>query len=182
MNATTGARKPWLFGPVPDLLWGSGLAYHFVFVMLLVAATQVRTLFPPWALLLAVVFLSMPHYGATILRAYEKREDRRAYMLFTVYTTILLAMAFYFFVRGSSTRGGKCRRFPPLVYFDSHSNQTSELWPTRPGGAASSDRIQDCVNLRPNVFSQNSKIASASASPTRNTEHGMGEAHPGLTA
>ena len=39
-----------------------------------------------------------------------------------------------FFVRTSSTRSvntrGKCRRFPPLVYFDSHSNQTSELWPT----------------------------------------------------
>jgi hypothetical protein len=24
---------------------------------------------------------------------------------------------------------GKCRRFPPLVYFDSHSKQPSELWP-----------------------------------------------------
>ena len=39
-----------------------------------------------------------------------------------------------FFVRTSSTRGvntrGKCRRFPPLVYFDSASRQTSELWPS----------------------------------------------------
>ena len=95
MNASADARKPWLFGPVPDLLWGSGLAYCFVFGLLLVAAPQARTLFPPWAMLIAVVFLSMPHYGATLLRVYEKREERQAYTLFTVYTTILLAMAFY---------------------------------------------------------------------------------------
>lgn len=95
MNVAADTRKPWLFGPVPDLLLGSGLAYCFVFGLLLVAATQVRTLFPPWAMLLAVVFLSMPHYGATLLRVYEKREERRAYVVFTVYSTILLAMAFY---------------------------------------------------------------------------------------
>ncbi len=31
--------------------------------------------------------------------------------------------------QGVNTRG-KCRRFPPLVYFDTHAKQPSELWPT----------------------------------------------------
>lgn len=30
---------------------------------------------------------------------------------------------------GMTTRG-KCRRFPPLVYYDAQSKQPSELWPT----------------------------------------------------
>jgi hypothetical protein len=46
-------------------------------------------------MLIAIVFISMPHYGATLLRVYERREERRAYALFTVYATILLAAAFY---------------------------------------------------------------------------------------
>jgi len=39
-----------------------------------------------------------------------------------------------FYVRITSNQGthnrGKCRRFPPLVYFDAHGKQPSELWPT----------------------------------------------------
>ncbi len=39
-----------------------------------------------------------------------------------------------FFVRSSASYGvntrGKCRRFPPIVYFDATAKQPSELWPT----------------------------------------------------
>ena len=39
-----------------------------------------------------------------------------------------------FFVRMSSNRGtitrGKCRRYPPMVYFDSHAKQVLEIFPS----------------------------------------------------
>ena len=38
--------------------------------------------------------LGMPHYGATLVRVYERREDRRKYAVFSVYATLLLAAVF----------------------------------------------------------------------------------------
>jgi hypothetical protein len=88
------ARKPWLFGPVQDLLWGSGLAYLTIFLLLLVAGQQVRAVAPQWFIALLVVLLSMPHYGATLLRVYESPDDRRRYRSFALYTTLLFALLF----------------------------------------------------------------------------------------
>jgi hypothetical protein len=88
------ARKPWLFGPAHDLLWGSGLAYLAIFLLLLVAGQQVLAVAPQRFMALLVVLLSMPHYGATLLRVYEFPEDRERYRAFAIYTTLLFAVLF----------------------------------------------------------------------------------------
>jgi tetratricopeptide (TPR) repeat protein len=94
MAAGTRAPARWLFGPVPDLMFGCGLAYLLVFVVLVVAGAEVRSLVPVGALVLGGLITGTPHYGATLLRAYERREDRRGYALFTVWVTLVLAVAF----------------------------------------------------------------------------------------
>jgi tetratricopeptide (TPR) repeat protein len=81
----------WLYGPGRDLLVGCGLWYAAAFVLLVLYGESIREhggrLWIPFVTLL----VSTPHYGATLVRAYERRSDRRAYTLFTVYATALLA-------------------------------------------------------------------------------------------
>ena len=36
----------------------------------------------------------MPHYGGTLVRVYDQRKDRRAYAIFSVWATALLAALF----------------------------------------------------------------------------------------
>src|SRR5512134_142513 len=87
--AAAPASRRWLFGPVSDLLLGCGVAYMLVFAALCAAGSTVRgigsvTLVP----FLLIILTGVPHYGATLLRVYERGEDRRAYVFFTVYLTI----------------------------------------------------------------------------------------------
>ena len=87
----SGSR--WLFGPASDLLLGYGLGYLLTIpLLLLLVAQQSHSEWPQWIAVGLALFVSYPHYGATILRAYEKREERRKYFLFTVYATIALAL------------------------------------------------------------------------------------------
>lgn len=85
--------SPWLFGPAADLLLGYGLGYLLtVPLLLLLVAQQTLSVWPQWLAVGFALFVSYPHYGATILRAYEKREERRKYFLFTVHASIALAI------------------------------------------------------------------------------------------
>ena len=91
MAASAPAPRAWLFGPIPDLLLGCGALYLFVtlayvFSDVPLPGNQTRALL--------VLALSTPHYGATILRVYEQRQERRAYALFAVWATLLVAGAF----------------------------------------------------------------------------------------
>ena len=68
-------RQRWLFGPVSDLTLGCGLGYAALFTAFLVAGTQnAATL--TWIPLISI-FTGTPHYGATLLRVYEQRSERR---------------------------------------------------------------------------------------------------------
>jgi tetratricopeptide (TPR) repeat protein len=87
-------RGGWLFGPVPDLLLGCGVGYALVLVLLCFFGTEIRTALWAGALPFVSVLVGAPHYGATLLRVYERREDRRAYALFAVHATIVLALLF----------------------------------------------------------------------------------------
>jgi tetratricopeptide (TPR) repeat protein len=93
----TGAR--WLFGPVPDLLFGCGLAYMLLFLAFTAGGAALREAQPVWLFSFIVLALSIPHYGATLVRAYESRADRHAYALFTVGATLLVVAAFLAGVR-----------------------------------------------------------------------------------
>ena len=94
-SSASGERSgsPWLFGPAADLLLGYGLGYLLtVPLLLLLVAQQTLSVWPQWIAVGFALFVSYPHYGATILRAYERREERRKYFLFTVHATIALAI------------------------------------------------------------------------------------------
>ena len=102
MSVTTAGMQPrsertgaWLYGRSTDLFIGCGLAYVLSIPLLfgLSEATGVREW--PVALMVGLALLvNGPHYGATIVRAYEAREDRRKYFVFTVYLTLAVAALF----------------------------------------------------------------------------------------
>lgn len=92
--ASSPARSRWLFGPVPDLLLGCGLGYAFVFAILATAGPDMRRLLPIGLLPLVAMVTGTPHYGATLLRVYERREDRRSYAFFAVWITAVIWIAF----------------------------------------------------------------------------------------
>ena len=60
-----GASRParWLFGPIPDLLFGCGVAYLAVFVGLAVVGPDVTRWLPASILPLLTVVAGGPHYG-----------------------------------------------------------------------------------------------------------------------
>ncbi len=89
-----GAPSGWLFGSASDLLLGCGLLYALFFAVLLFAGREVRLGTPGLLLSLAFLAVSIPHYGATLLRVYERARDRRSYAFFSVWATLALAAAF----------------------------------------------------------------------------------------
>jgi hypothetical protein len=93
------AASPWLFGPARDLLLGCGLLYVVAFAAMSVAGDAVRGALPLGLAILPITFLSLPHYGATLLRAYGTADDRRRYRFFTVWTTAALLALFAWSVR-----------------------------------------------------------------------------------
>jgi len=83
----------WLHGAAADLLLGAGLAYLLSIPLLLVAANVLGL--SEWSLeavLLMGLAFSTPHYGATLLRVYERAEDRRRYAYFAVHASIAIAL------------------------------------------------------------------------------------------
>jgi tetratricopeptide (TPR) repeat protein len=102
MSVTAEVAQPrsdrataWLYGRRTDLLIGCGLAYVLSIPLLfgLSEATGLREWPVVWMVGLALL-VNGPHYGATIVRAYEAREDRRKYFVFVVYLTLAIAALF----------------------------------------------------------------------------------------
>ena len=97
MSTTTAnpsaLENAWLFGRGTDLLIGCGLAYLlFIPVLLLVSGATGVTDWPPFLVIALGLLTSTPHYGATLLRVYQTREDRRKYALFALWITIGLLL------------------------------------------------------------------------------------------
>jgi len=86
MPATSSSR--WLFGPLPDLLLGCGIGYGLIFTLLVVAGPQIRATLPDGLMPLVLLVTGTPHYGATLLRVYERAEDRHAYVFFSIWATL----------------------------------------------------------------------------------------------
>jgi len=89
-------RSPnWLEGPLPDLLLGAGglylLSIPIFWLALHDAVASDWSFTPVWIL---AILIASPHYGATLVRAYEQREERRRYTLFTIWGTLLVAGLF----------------------------------------------------------------------------------------
>ncbi|MFP8879873.1 MAG: tetratricopeptide repeat protein, partial [Myxococcota bacterium] len=84
----------WVYGPAWDLLVGCGLWYVLALIVFSFAGEGIRSGGAMVVLPFAVLVFGTPHYGATLLRVYERREDRRGYALFAVHASIALALAF----------------------------------------------------------------------------------------
>ena len=91
---TMSADRRWLFGPISDLLFGCGIAYIGIFALLSFGLEAVEAAVPIWSFLIISLFISAPYYGATLLRVYERCEDRQAYTIFTIYATAVIWAAF----------------------------------------------------------------------------------------
>jgi tetratricopeptide (TPR) repeat protein len=92
MSAPAVADRGWVFGALPDLLLGCGLGYLLLAGGATLLAADPAALLP-WAILLATL-TGMPHYGATLLRVYERRADRRRYAFFAVWATLAIWATF----------------------------------------------------------------------------------------
>lgn len=87
-------REGQLFGPAVDLLIGCGLGYLLSIPLLYWVGTASNTAtWPPVLVLVMGLLVNSPHYGATLVRVYEDREDRRKYALFSIYATVALVAA-----------------------------------------------------------------------------------------
>jgi cytochrome c-type biogenesis protein CcmH/NrfG len=92
MASSIEAKRGWVFGPGPDLLLGCGLGY-----LLLAGSASLlpidRSDLVLWGGIL-VGLVGMPHYGATLLRVYQRPEDRRRYAIFGIWASLLVWGAF----------------------------------------------------------------------------------------
>ena len=98
---TIPSRGPgWLHGAATDLFIGAGLAYVLTVPALLwLGHALALERWPLEVTLILGLAFSAPHYGATLLRVYERREDRRRYRLFAVHTSLALIVLLGFAIR-----------------------------------------------------------------------------------
>jgi len=94
MAAGARSQSPWLFGPLPDLAIGCGLAYAGIFAIFSLAGPGLISSLPVVLGALITLLLSGPHYGGTLLRVYENRADRQSYAIFSIWATLAVAIAF----------------------------------------------------------------------------------------
>src|SRR5262249_59969621 len=94
MAKAAAARRIWFFGPWSDALLGCGLVYVWLFAMQSLGGPPLRRVVPLDLAPFLAILLGMPHYGATLLRVYARREDRRRYAVFAVWATAAMAVAF----------------------------------------------------------------------------------------
>jgi hypothetical protein len=92
--AAPSTGSAWLYGPVSDLLFGAGLVYVPVFAALALAGGAIQAWLPVTLMPLLMVTINGPHVGATLLRVYERAEDRQRYRFFAVHATLAIAALF----------------------------------------------------------------------------------------
>jgi len=85
----------WLHGPASDLLLGCGALYLVFFAVQSVAGDAMRGLLPLALAPLLTLMVSVPHYGATLLRVMERPADRRTYGRVTTWTTVGAMIALF---------------------------------------------------------------------------------------
>ncbi len=94
-DTPTLTRPPWFYGPSVDLFFGAGGLYLLSFIPLLFLASSAGL--SDWSLGLTsafIILINVPHYGATLVRVYERREDRRHYAFFSIGLSAVCLLAF----------------------------------------------------------------------------------------
>jgi hypothetical protein len=93
--ASNASQPAWLFNAALDLLLGAGGIYLLSVPVLFWYTSQYGI--EDWGLLLvafSTVVISAPHYGATLIRVYDRSEDRHRYRLFAVWLSLLCLIVF----------------------------------------------------------------------------------------
>jgi tetratricopeptide (TPR) repeat protein len=93
-TAAPSSPSPWLFGPRSDLLFGCGLLYTVLFAAFVIGGPELRAAQPAWVGPALLLLLGTPHYGATLVRVYERRRDRSSYVLFSLWATVAVIAVF----------------------------------------------------------------------------------------
>ena len=83
-------RDRWLWNPAVDLLLGCGLLYAAILAVLVLGGPTIRLGQPAFLFPLLILLVSTPHYGATLVRVYEEASERRRYVLFATWLSLLI--------------------------------------------------------------------------------------------
>jgi len=86
--------RAWLYGPVPDLLLGCGVGSLCMMAAIAWYGTGHLAAILPTGLM--ILIFSLPHYGATLVRVYDRPEDRREYAMYAWWVSFGLAALFVF--------------------------------------------------------------------------------------
>ncbi|MEM7409984.1 MAG: hypothetical protein AAF430_07110 [Myxococcota bacterium] len=90
MTAHAPAAARWFVGPATDLLLGCGLAYAGLLLVFLAFGDVFLAATPAFLAPLLILLFSFPHYGATLLRVYAERQQRRRYAFFALWATLAI--------------------------------------------------------------------------------------------
>lgn len=102
MSTSSPVARPWLFGPIPDLIFGCGVGYALLVLGLVVLAPAMDRV-QGW-LPFIILFTGLPHYGATLERVLATPASRQTYGRYAVVFGVLVWGAFVVAILGG--RGG----------------------------------------------------------------------------
>ena len=88
ISAQTQMR--WMFGPYTDMFFGCGGLYAFLLLCIYGLPAGLKAYVPLGLLPIAVLVTSVPHYGATLLRVYARKEDREKYRSLSVWASLAI--------------------------------------------------------------------------------------------
>lgn len=88
MSSAVNVNRPWLFGPGVDLLFGCGIGYALLVLLLGVIQPGMERL-QGW-LPFVILFTGLPHYGATLERVYSTANARERYGKYALVFALLV--------------------------------------------------------------------------------------------
>ena len=91
MNEGAPPKTGWLFGAGSDLVLGCGLGSMAVMLAQVAVGPSLPRLIPG---ALLILLFALPHYGATLIRAYEDPADRSRYRVFSLWATLVVGSCF----------------------------------------------------------------------------------------
>jgi hypothetical protein len=90
-TASPTSSDKWLQGPISDVVLGGGLLYIPILLLLVLGGPDLRESLPLLLVPMILLVCMNAHLGATLVRVYERAEDRRNYAFFAIYVSLTVA-------------------------------------------------------------------------------------------
>ena len=87
-SASSAPSEKWLQGPVADVVLGGGLLYVPILLLVVIGGPGLSNALPLLLVPLILIVCNSAHLGATLVRVYERAEDRRTYTFFAIYVSL----------------------------------------------------------------------------------------------